>query len=42
MGVIADGLDPVLTNNTVFSYLYSGYDPRDIETMKLDVKRYRT
>jgi len=38
--VIHDSLDPVLTNNTVFSYLYSGYDPGDIKTMKLEVKKY--
>ena len=41
-GVIHDGLDPLLTNNTVFSYLYSGYDPGDIETMKLEVKKYNS
>ncbi len=39
-GVINDGLDPLLTNNTVFTYLYSGYDPQDVESMKLDVKSY--
>ncbi|HWR59550.1 MAG TPA: B12-binding domain-containing radical SAM protein [Thermodesulfovibrionales bacterium] len=37
-GVIDDALDPLLTNNTVFSYLYSGYDPEEIEQMKLLVK----
>jgi radical SAM superfamily enzyme YgiQ (UPF0313 family) len=39
-GVIHDNLDPLLTNNTVFSYLYSGYDPGDIKSMKLEVKKY--
>jgi len=41
-GVIHDRLDPLLTNNTVFSYLYSGYDPGNIKTMKLEVKKYNT
>jgi radical SAM superfamily enzyme YgiQ (UPF0313 family) len=39
-GVIEENLDPLLTNNTVFSYLYSGYDPGEIEEMKLGVKAY--
>ena len=39
-GVIHDNLDPLLTNNTVFSYLYSGYDPKDVKSMKLEVKKY--
>jgi len=39
-GVIHDSLDPLLTNNTVFSYLYSGYDPGDIKSIKLEVKKY--
>lgn len=41
-GVIHDTLDPLLTNNTVFSYLYSGYDPGDIKNIKLEVKKYNT
>jgi len=41
-GVIHDTLDPLLTNNTVFSYLNSGYDPGDIKTMRLEVKKYNT
>ena len=39
-GIIYDDLDPLLTNNTVFSYLCSTYDPMDIGKLKLDVKRY--
>ncbi|MDH5202956.1 MAG: radical SAM protein [Nitrospirota bacterium] len=39
-GCIDDNLDPLLTNNTVFSYIYSAYDPKDVEKMKLDVKEY--
>ena len=39
-GVVDSRFDPLLTNNTVYSYLYSGYDPGEVEKMKLDVKRY--
>lgn len=39
-GSIEDGLDPLLTNNTVFSYLYAGYDSEDVGRMKIDVKEY--
>ncbi len=38
--VIADDLDPLLTNNTVFSLLYSGYDRQVIERIKIAVKEY--
>ncbi len=39
-GVISDDIDPLLTNNTVFSYLFSGYDPEELERLKLEVKNY--
>jgi tRNA A37 methylthiotransferase MiaB len=35
---IASDLDPLLTNNTVYSFLYSGYDPKEVERIRLDVK----
>lgn len=38
--VISDDIDPLLTNNTVFSFLFSGYDRRDLDKLKLDVKEY--
>jgi hypothetical protein len=38
--IINDQLDPLLTNNSVFSYLFSGYDPSELEELKLDVKNY--
>jgi radical SAM superfamily enzyme YgiQ (UPF0313 family) len=41
-GVISENLDPLLTNNTVFPYLFSGYDPEEIETIKYDVKKYNS
>jgi len=40
LGIISDGMDPLLTNNTVFSLLYSGYGSGDSEQMRLDVKAY--
>ncbi len=39
-GIINKGMDPLLTNNTVFSYLFSGYDPHEIDKLKLAVKNY--
>jgi len=39
-GLIPDDLDPLLCNNTVFSYLYSGYDWNAVEQMKIAVKEY--
>ncbi len=38
--VIAHDLDPLLTNNTVFSFLFSGYDQAAVERLKLAVKEY--
>lgn len=40
LGIITDDLDPLLTNNTVFSSLFSKYDPAELDRMKLDVKEY--
>jgi len=39
-GTIPDDLDPILTNNTVFSYLYSGYDQARVDRIKIWVKDY--
>ena len=39
-GIITGDIDPLLTNNSVFAYLYSGYEPDAIEKLKLDVKEY--
>jgi len=41
-GIIYENIDPLLTNNTVFTYLFSGYKPEDIEKIKLDVKEYNS
>ena len=40
MGLINDNLDPLLTNNTIFSYLYSGYDIDEIHKIKKEVKEF--
>ncbi len=37
---ITDNIDPLLTNNTVFSYLYSGYNLERLRDIKLTVKSY--
>lgn len=39
-GTINRDLDPLLTNNTVYPYLFSGYDPDDVMKIKLDVKKH--
>jgi radical SAM superfamily enzyme YgiQ (UPF0313 family) len=39
-GIITDSIDPLLTNNTVFSYLFSGYDRAELEKLRLEVKGY--
>lgn len=39
-GVIEDNIDPLLTNNSVFSYLYSELNPDDIQRIKMDVNRF--
>ena len=39
-GTIHRDIDPLLTNNTVFSLLFSGYDPEETEKLKLYVKEY--
>lgn len=39
-GIISQDIDPLLTNNSVFYYLFSGYDIKRLEKVKLEVKRY--
>ncbi|BCB96229.1 B12-binding domain-containing radical SAM protein [Dissulfurispira thermophila] len=41
-GIINNDIDPLLTNNTVFSYLYSNYDMDELRNIKLDVKQYNS
>lgn len=39
-GPSQDDLDPLLTNNTVFSYFYSGYGIDEINKIKIEVKEF--
>jgi len=39
-GIINDDLDPILTNNSVFTFLLSDYAINEIQKIKLDVKEY--
>ncbi len=39
-GTITDDIDPLLTNNSVFTILYSGYDLGALERLKQDVKQH--
>ena len=39
-GTITDTIDPLLTNNSVFSLLYAGYDICAFERLKTEVHKY--
>lgn len=39
-GIIPDDLDPLLTNNSVFAERFSGYEPSELQALRLAVKRY--
>ena len=39
-GIINKDIDLLLTNNSVYYYLYSGYDLKELERLKLEVKDY--
>jgi len=41
-GIISDDTDPLLTNNSVFPLLFSGYDHDSLEQLKLSVKEYNS
>ncbi len=41
-GIISENLDPILTNNSVYSYLFSGYSREKILEMKTYVKNYNS
>jgi radical SAM superfamily enzyme YgiQ (UPF0313 family) len=41
-GVMSDDTDPLLTNNSVFTLLFSGYDLAALEQLKLNVKKYNS
>lgn len=39
-GAFGKTIDPLLTNNSVFSHLFSGYDQEELRQLKLEVKEY--
>ena len=39
-GIINSNFDPLLTNNTVFSYLFSGYNGNEIKKLKQLAREY--
>ena len=40
--IISDDIDPLLTNNTVFTYLFSGYSHNELKKLKDDVNLYNS
>ena len=40
--IISENIDPLLTNNTVFTYLFSEYNIDKLNSIKLDVKIYNS
>lgn len=41
-GTMSDDIDPLLTNNSVFTLLFSGYDLAGLEQLKLSVKQHNS
>ncbi len=41
-GIIDEHIDPLLTNNSVFSVLYGGYDWRELDALKNSVRNYNS
>ncbi len=39
-GVISDDLDPVLTNNSIFSEIFAGYKREELEKLKIEVQHF--
>lgn len=39
-GIIPDDLDPLLTNNTIFSELFSGYSREELQRLKIEVNQF--
>lgn len=40
LGVISEDLDPILTNNSIFSEIYAGYSKDELRRLKLDVNNF--
>jgi len=41
-GTINENIDPLLTNNSVFSNLFQGYDWKELDALKNSVKKYNS
>jgi radical SAM superfamily enzyme YgiQ (UPF0313 family) len=41
-GIMEKNIDPLLTNNSVFSALYQGYDWQELEALKNSVRKYNS
>ncbi|MEN2995186.1 MAG: radical SAM protein [Thermodesulfovibrio sp.] len=39
-GIIPDDLDPLFTNNTIFSELFSGYSREELQKLKIEVNQF--
>lgn len=39
-GIIPDDLDPLFTNNTIFSELFSGYPKEELQKLKIEVNQF--
>jgi radical SAM superfamily enzyme YgiQ (UPF0313 family) len=39
-GIISDDLDPILTNNSIFSEIFAGYSKEELKKLKLDVNNF--
>ncbi|WP_353684931.1 radical SAM protein [Thermodesulfovibrio sp. 3907-1M] len=39
-GVISEDLDPLLTNNSIFSEIFAGYSREELQKLKLDVNNF--
>lgn len=39
-GILSEHTDPLVTNNTTFTLLYSGYDLSQLEALRIEVKEY--
>ncbi len=39
-GIISENIDPLLTNNSIYSLLFSGYEAEEIFKLKSEVKNY--
>ncbi len=40
MGVIEDNLDPIFTNNSIWSEMFCPYSRKELENIKIDVKQF--